>query len=78
MEFILNLQIESVLLPWVGIMDGKLMSHLSLGVLKEIDGATNIINETSAQEMQAFLDGISNKFHSMNILIKVEFPLQDN
>ena len=51
---------------------------LSLGVLKEIDGATNIINETSVQEMQAFLDGISNKFHSLNILIKVEFPLQDN
>ena len=40
---------------------------LSLGILKEIDGAANIINETSAQEMQAFLDGISNKFHSMNI-----------
>jgi hypothetical protein len=54
MEFILNLQIESVLLPWVGIIDGKLMGHLSLGVLKEIDGATKIINETSAQEMEAF------------------------
>jgi hypothetical protein len=32
----------------------ELMGHLSLGVLKEIDGATNIINETSAQEIQAF------------------------
>ena len=57
MKFILNLQIESMLLPWGGIVDGELMSHLSLGVLKEIDGAANIINETSAQAMQAFLDG---------------------
>jgi hypothetical protein len=29
-------------------MDGKLMSHLSLGVLKEIDGATNLCSRDAS------------------------------
>ena len=43
------------------------MNHLSLGVTKDPDEAAKVMNETSAQEIQAFLDGILNELRSMNI-----------